>query len=174
MAYPGTHEPTRFGERDSGNALVVEIDAAGAAPRVRPVATGALRWLVVSARLREAGELARLRAEIEALDAPARTLIEVRLEGLLRAGEHEELIRIGELVESRFLFGRIRAQDLLPSPEDDRWLARLPAGAVRQAAERLRALADPTSHAARPEGASPEVAAWALMELYEIAREVRE
>ena len=33
MAYSGTHETTKFGERDSGNALVVELGGRGERPR---------------------------------------------------------------------------------------------------------------------------------------------
>lgn len=172
MAYSGTHEPTRFGERDSGNVLVVDLPSPGGRPELRVTRTGGLSWLSFEARLREVGDLARLRAEIEALPHPSTTLVHVRIGGVLHASERDELMRIGDLVGSRFLFGRVSVENLRPSSEDNAWVQRLPAGAVREAAARLRELADPAYQGTRPEGASPEVAAWALLELYELLDDV--
>jgi hypothetical protein len=50
-------------------------------------------------------------------------------------------------------------------------IAGLPAGALREAATKLRELADPAYAGPRPEGASPEVACGALLELYALASE---
>ena len=41
--YAGTPETDRFKANDSGQALLVELDAAGALPRVTPVVTGRFR-----------------------------------------------------------------------------------------------------------------------------------
>lgn len=168
-AYSGTHEATGFGERDSGNALIVEIARAGAPPVLTPVRTGRLAWTTIEADLREPGDLPRLRASIEALGHTAATLLEVRVGGLLAAADQDELARIEEILASRFLHGRVDASRLRPSPRDESWTAILPAGVVRDAAERLRLLADPAFAGVRPEGASPEVASRALRELYALA-----
>lgn len=171
IAYAGTHETTKFGERDSGNALIVEIAAQTAPPEIAPVRTGGLVWSVMEDELREPGDLARVRARIEALDNPGATLLDLRVGGLLAAQDRDELVRIEELLASRFLFGRIDPARLRPSPSDDGWIAGLPAGALREAAAALRDLADPGFAGPRPEGASPEVACRALLELYALAAE---
>ena len=173
MAYSGTHEPTKFGERDSGNALLVEIPEAGAPPVVTSVRAGGLRWTVIEESLREPGDLTRVREKIEALENPETTLLELRLEGLLSAQERDELPRLQELLTARFLCGRINAALLRPSSQDDSWLAGLPAGVVREAAARLRELTNPGYAAQRPEGASVEVAARALLELYALVTEAQ-
>jgi DNA repair exonuclease SbcCD nuclease subunit len=170
-AYSGTHEATGFGERDSGNALIVEIAETGAAPVITPVRTGRLAWTVVEAELREPGDLPRLRAGIEALGDTAATLLEVRVSGLLAATDRDELLRLEEILASRFLHGRVDASRLRPFPGDASWTAGLPAGVVRDAAERLQELADPAYQGTRPEGAwpegaLPEIASRALLELY--------
>ena len=82
------------------------------------------------------------------------------------------LARIEELAEARFLYHRIDAAGLFPAPEDDRWLAEFPDGPLKEAARRLLRLADPAAVDGRPEGATPEVAARALGELYAMFREV--
>ena len=67
MAYCGTHETTRFGERDSGNALMVEIDGPGAAPRAWPVRTGVLEWAQFQETIHTAEGLAVLADRIARL-----------------------------------------------------------------------------------------------------------
>ncbi len=47
LAYSGTHETTKFGGRDSGNVLIVEILSPGAPPRITPARTGRLDWVAV-------------------------------------------------------------------------------------------------------------------------------
>jgi DNA repair exonuclease SbcCD nuclease subunit len=44
MAYAGTHETTKFGERDSGNAVFVEIAQRGSPPKLTRIKTGRLDW----------------------------------------------------------------------------------------------------------------------------------
>ena len=166
MAYSGTHETTKFGERDSGNVLIIDISAAGAPPTITPVRTGGLTWTTVETELREPGDLSRVKEQIETLSNPDKTLLEVNLFGLLSANERAEIDHIEELLASRFVSGRLDASRLRPSPEDDSWLSGIPPGVVREAAGRLR-------QAAVAGGESSETAARALMELYAIAGEVQ-
>ncbi|MBI3801752.1 MAG: hypothetical protein HY268_32885 [Deltaproteobacteria bacterium] len=173
MAYSGTHEPTKFGERDSGNVLLIEIAETGAPPVVTSVRTGGLHWTVIEESLREPGDLARVRAEIEALENCETTLLELRLGGLLSAQERDELLRLQELLTARFLCGRINTASLRPAPQDDSWLAGLPACVIREAASRLHELSDLSYTGQRPEGASPDVAARAFLELYALVTEAR-
>ncbi len=175
MAYSGTHETTRFGERDSGNILVVEIAGPGAPPTLTRVKTGDLAWLTLEEEIAQAGDLARVRALVEKAENPEATLIEVRLSGLLPGSVGPELDRLKEVLESRFFFHRLDTGGLRPAPEDDTWLEGLPPGVLREAALELRAIAGtgPAAGATGPEqeeGSSPRVAAQALMELYALVR----
>jgi len=171
MTYSGTHEATSFGERDSGNVLLVEIAGPGASPLVTPVRTGGLSWMIIEKDIREPGDLQRVRQDIESQGNPGSTLIEVRLKGLLTAAERDEVARIEEILASRFLFRRVDSSGLRPSPEDASWLASLPLGILQNVAARLQELANPGFSGQRPEGASPEVASRALMELYALMTE---
>ena len=162
MAYSGTHETTKFGERDSGNVLVVDIPAPGAPPTITPVRTGGLTWMSLDKELREHGELKPVREQIELLKSPESTVIEVVLSGQLAANERAELDHIEQILTSRFLWGRLDSAGMRPSPEDESWISALPPGIIRDAALRLR----------DNPGEQPEVAARALMELYAIAGEI--
>jgi DNA repair exonuclease SbcCD nuclease subunit len=165
MAYSGTHETSKFGERDSGNVLIVEIASPGSPPTITPIHTGSLIWKSIDKEVREPGDLRRVREDIEAMKNTSDTLIEVRLVGLLMAEERLEIERIQQILASRFLSGRMDVSCLRPSPDDDNWISALPPGIIRQAASRLRAIADSSEELS-------ETAARALMDLYTIAGEV--
>lgn len=171
MAYSGTHETTKFGERDSGNAILVEIERRGAVPKLTPIRTGGLWWKTVEQRFSESGDAARLRAQIESLPNADKTLLDLRIDGVLDQGDQVELARLEELVRARFLFGRIDTARLAPRPDDHRWLDMLPVGVLRESAQRIKTLSDPAYSVDRPEYASPAVATRALLELYRMVTE---
>lgn len=67
--YSGTPETDRFRNNDSGRALIVDIDAPGAVPRVTPVDTGRYRWRSETATLQVASDVDALCALLGALAA---------------------------------------------------------------------------------------------------------
>ena len=114
--------------------------------------------------MRSLSELEALVEEIEAWERPEKTLLRVVLEGILLPGAEELLQRASEILEARFLFGKLDSGALHPSPEDESWVEALPAGHLRETARRLRDMA-------RLPGREGEVARRALLELYSAARE---
>lgn len=167
MAYSGTHEPTRFSERDPGQVLLVEIERAGGVPRIEPVQTGELRWVQIDATLQESGDVARLRERVEQIERPSGVLLRVKLDGYLRVDEQEALMLLAERVRSEFMMGRIESA-LRPAPTDTAWTRSLPVGPVLDCAQRLARWAEPGCED-RPAGVSADVAARALLELYVLA-----
>ena len=75
--------------------------------------------------------------------------------------------RIEEILQSRFLHGRVDVNALVPAPTDDNWVTSLPRGFLRNAAAKLSELAN--SHADKN---SRVIAARALRELYAMKKEV--
>lgn len=174
--YSGTHETTKFGERDSGNVAIVEIAGRGATPKVTPRRTGTLAWQTLDgneAKISAEGDLTRLRERIEALPETQMSLVRVELAGVLHPSEVGEIARISELLESRFVYGRLDTAQLLPQPQDDAWLDDVPAGVMKAVAARLRDLSRADFHGERPTEATPAVATQALLDLYRILHEVR-
>jgi hypothetical protein len=112
MAYSGTHEATGFTEHASGNVLVVEVPSRGAAPQIQTVRTGSLEWLSYRRKIEQPGEIGKLAAEFDALPAPERTLVDCVLEGTLFGHDHEALGNAMEIIEGRFLFGRVEMDRL--------------------------------------------------------------
>ncbi len=171
MAYSGTHETTKFGERDSGNCLLVEIEKRGAVPKLTPIRTGGLTWLSMEEDLKEPGDLARIRQSIEAQTDAAISLLSLNFRGFVSPTDQTELARIDEIVRARFLYGRVDSSALIPRPEDDQWLAKVPAGVMREVAVRLQELASTANIADRPEYATQEVGNRAMLELYRLVEE---
>jgi predicted phosphodiesterase len=164
MAYSGTHEPTKFGEPDSGNVLLVEIDRPGDEPRIEPLATGQLRWLRLGtdAPVSAPGELAQLASRLRAIADPSRTLLELKLSGVLFQQDHKHLSAIKAC--EGFLLSRVDDSGLKPEPHGDDWMRGLPPGPVRETASRLK------QRSAQP-GREGEIATQALLQLFHYAQE---
>ncbi len=159
-AYSGTHEQTAFGERDSGNVLIVDIEGPGRPPVVTPVRTGGLEWASFDERIASPEDLRALRARVEALGDTDRTLLFVRLSGYLTPAGREEMEHISNIATSRFLWNRIDDSELAPAPGDDLWIEELPPGVLREVARRIR-----------DSGEAREVRMRALVELYALVAE---
>ncbi len=165
LGYPGTHEPTKFGERASGAALEVTLTAPGAPVRVGVVQTGTLRWIDRAETLLTDEDLTRLASELEVLPSPERALLRVKLDGLLSQSGFANLERLEETLRARFLSARVERDGVQPLPSSARaWTEALPAGVAQRVAERL--LAQATSG----EAAQREIALEALSRLVAMAR----
>jgi predicted phosphodiesterase len=164
MAYSGTHEPTGFSERDSGNVLIVEIPCRGEAPQIHTVRTGSLEWLSYRLKIEQPGEIGTLAAKLDRLPAPERTLVECVLSGTLFGCDHEAMGKVCEMIEARFLFGRAQMDRLVPDQDGPAWFEHLPPGYLREAAQDLlgQACGNPPDQAASA----------ALMEFARLWREV--
>lgn len=160
VAYSGTHETTKFGERDSGNALVVEIAERGAPPRFEKIRTGALAWRQERRQCLSAADVEALRREVESIPDPEKTLVHLRLEGALGADALAATERVDEILAARFLHGRVDREALFLAPGDTAWIDALPPGPVQAAARRLAQSGD-----------ADAVAREALVRLYGYARE---
>jgi DNA repair exonuclease SbcCD nuclease subunit len=163
MAYSGTHETTKFGERDSGNAALVEICRRGATPALTPIRTGGLDWQTIEHSVDQPASLESLVEHLTGIAQPGSTLVRVHLGGILFPEDREALKRLEEVLASRFLFGVLDATRLIPAPDGEGWIEALPAGAFRDAAVKLRALASQS-----PDEAQRAVGTQALLQLFDL------
>lgn len=142
LAYPGTPEPTGFGEKDSGHALVVTIDGPGRPARVEVVDTAELTWTARDETIAGDEDVAALRAAIDAIPNPGRTLLRLRIRGVASPAAAEALDAVEEVAAARFLLARVERDEVLPQPRDAAsWTAAVPDGVARTVVERLLALA---------------------------------
>lgn len=161
MAYSGTHETTKFGERDSGNAIIVEIEQRGSPPRVTPIKTGRLDWRTFERTVDQPHSLEALIEELGKLNQPAGALVRVLLAGVLFPEDRHSLVRLEEHLASRFLFGFLDTSRLIPAPDGEGWIESLSSGSFREAAIKLRSQA---AQSANPEERA--VATQALLQLF--------
>jgi len=168
MAYSGTHETTKFGERDSGNAVLVEITGRGAKPKLTPVRSGRLDWRTIELTIDQPQSLEPLVAELGQLAPPDIALLRVMLGGVLFPEDRHALVRIEELLASRFLFGSLDTAALIPAPDGEGWIESLPSGSFREAAAKLRAQAAQSVSAG-----DRAIATQALLQLFELHERAR-
>jgi DNA repair exonuclease SbcCD nuclease subunit len=141
-AYCGTPEPDDFGREASGEALVVELAPPGEAPRITPVPIGRYQWVTDTWTLSAAADLDSPLAALSAGQDLKHLVARIKLAGLLTLGERvavRERLEAGLAHEVRWL--DLSLADLFARPTDND-LAEIDAqGVLREAAERLRALA---------------------------------
>ena len=137
MAYSGTHEPTGFGEHGSGNVLIVEIAGRGAAPQIQTVRTGSLEWLTYRQKIEKPGEIGGLAATLDGLPAPERTLVDCVLDGTFFGCDQDAAAKVKELIDGRFLYGRVDMERLVPDKNSGAWFDHLPPGYLQEAAKDL-------------------------------------
>jgi DNA repair exonuclease SbcCD nuclease subunit len=139
MAYSGTHETTKFGERDSGNVVIVDIPGRGELPRLHRVPTGGLHWHQLAREIGAAVDIERVIRDIDALPDPGKSLLEVRLSGVLHPSQLHHVEALRDKIAARFpLLGRLDDAGLMLAPENDAWAQALPAGMLRDVARLIR------------------------------------
>jgi hypothetical protein len=143
--YSGAPEPTRFKEKRPGNALVVEIDAPGEAPRVEEVVVARTHWQTERFELGDDAAVEQVARFFAALGEPSMTLVNATLAGHVSLAGRARLEEILAQARGALMHLRLEAGELhdRPSDEDLRTLA--VDGFVGRAVEALRVAATPSS-----------------------------
>ena len=116
--YSGTPEPDRFKGNDAGQALLVSVGEAGAAPLVQPVSTAQFRWQQRAHTLSVASDLDAL---IDGLtQAEARDVLDITVTGQVDLADHTRLHQALGAAEARVRCLRcdLSALQLTPTAED--------------------------------------------------------
>ena len=110
IVMPGTPEPDRFGNDDSGHVALVEIDAPGQAPRVEKLPVATLAWHALTFDfLNPEASRAALSATLAELSASAaRTVLRVTLTGTASPASLAEVRDWLTPALASFLIGQIR------------------------------------------------------------------
>jgi DNA repair exonuclease SbcCD nuclease subunit len=140
--YPGTMEPTNFSEQGSGNVLVVEIDGAGAEPRIEACSVNSLTWKALDPVISTVDDIEALDAAIQSLGSPESLLLRVSpdLSGCTdgRALERLETLQ-GELGERAFF---LEWTDPVRQPVIGEGSDQIPDGTLSQVDETLATILD--------------------------------
>lgn len=118
LAYSGTPEPDRFKANDSGQALLVDISAAGAVPQITPVSTAQFRWRSIAAELQVESDADLLMGQLHALQS--NEVIDLTIMGRIGLAMQSQLLdAIGQAEASaRHLQVDLSGLQLVPSDDD--------------------------------------------------------
>ncbi len=160
--YSGTPETDAFDVIDGGQALLVEIEAPSALPKVTPVPTGNYVWRTFSEQINSRADIDFLADKLRAVsDVLDRVLVHLTVEGALSLEDRQYFEQqIGDGVSAALCFMRVDDRRLFPRPTAED-LDRIDRGGfVRTAAEELKRKADDDGDSQR------DIAAEALQRLY--------
>jgi len=116
--YSGTPEPDRFKGNEPGYALLVEVDAPGAEPRVTRIETGQFRWQSWERTVAVASDVDAFIAGLD--DFSARDVLNIRVAGQIDLAGLQRLRTALSHTEAkvRSVLADLSALRLLPTPED--------------------------------------------------------
>ncbi|KUK62201.1 MAG: Metallophosphoesterase [Methanoculleus marisnigri] len=170
--YPGTMEPTSFSEQGSGSVLVVEIDEAGAEPRIEACRVNALTWAELIPPISTTDDVEMLDAAIQSFGSLASLLLKVSpdLGGCTDSKALERLETLQEeLRESAFF---LEWTDPVRQPVVGERPAQIPDGVLCQVDETLATVLDgriPEGPGHQFADRDPEVVLAARMLLHRLA-----
>lgn len=160
--YSGTHETDAFDVEGGGQALLVEIESADAAPIVTPVETGHYRWMTFREQINSCDEIDALVATLRSSgDELNQILVRLLVEGAVSLQDRQHFEeQIVEQVSAAFCYLGVDDTRLFPSPSEEDLDQIDRGGFVRTAANVLKQKAEDMSD---PEH---EIAVLALQRLY--------
>jgi DNA repair exonuclease SbcCD nuclease subunit len=160
--YSGTPETDAFDVLDGGQALLVEIEGPGAAPKVTPFGTGEYTWITLQEKINSRADVDYLGEKLRRSGAKLnQVLMHLQVQGTLSLENRQYFEnQIRDTVSAALCCLRIDDSKLFPQPtaEDLDQIDRR--GFVRTAAEELRRMAEEAGEGER------ELAAEALQRLY--------
>ena len=128
--YPGTPETTKFGEPNSGNAVIVELNQPGATPNIKPIKIGTIKWDSIEKNINTIQNLIDLENEIKQSENPTNTILNLNLKGVSTQETFDYLDTLKDRLEDLFLFFNLNSNKLYLKPSMTEFKAVLPEGAL--------------------------------------------
>ena len=195
--YPGVHEPMRFRGADSpytgwvpyapdanrdvfldegpGEVFLVTIDRPRAKPQIEHLSVGHLKWTSDAYTLLTEKEVGQLISEIATRPTPERSLVRLRLEGVLNAKAMLRLDELKDVLKERYLHHEVDTSRLHLTPEEEEIREVAGRGVLRLVLENLITEAKATTKDETEETCSRKaMAERAIMVLYQIAKEAQQ
>lgn len=139
--YPGTPEPTKFGEDNSGKAIIVEIDTPNSVPQISELDIGVLSWEKQEREIKTISDASNLESELKNTPNPQSKIISLNIKGVTDQETISYLSSFEALYRNQFMHFQILMDELYLKPNLLELKALLPEGAVvNQTFESLMAL----------------------------------
>ena len=147
VAYSGTPEPDRFRANDSGNVLLVTIDAPGAEPIIEPIATKSYLWLDLDRTVFSAADCAAIKESLLEQKHPLNKIVlRLALKGTLNLEERSVLDDEIQKLTADLAYLETDNAELLAKPTSQDLDAIERSGFVRAAVEKLIVLMNDESN----------------------------
>jgi len=130
LAYSGSPELTTPDDRDSGNVLLVEIEAPSTPAVVVSVRAGKISKVTIERSIQSDADLRVLREEVANIASPT-TLLNLVIRGTVSFHKQAEIQQIKGLLQSEFVWSRFSDASLLPGGPPPDLPAYFPAVAAR-------------------------------------------
>jgi DNA repair exonuclease SbcCD nuclease subunit len=138
MSYSADSEAERFQDSGDGIALLVEIEATNAPPRIEPVHVGHLRWRAEQQDV-TGMSLGSLIKEYSQRDNPELTLLRLTLSGVMDPQAYARLEELRGIVQHRYHPGSsLDANGVLIEPDAEQLAETVGAGVLKRVLERLK------------------------------------
>lgn len=128
--YPGTPETTKFGEDNSGQAVIVEIDAPQAIPNIIPLQIGSLSWQRSIKEINTMTDAHNLQLKLNNIKDPKNTIISFKLKGVTDQETINYLYGLENSYQDQFMLLQLVMEELYLKPNLLELKALLPEGAV--------------------------------------------
>lgn len=139
--YPGTPETTKFGEENSGKAVIVEIETPHSAPVIQELDVGTLIWEKHKLEINSMADAKTLHLNIQQTPNPQNRVLSLNLTGVTDQDTINYLENFSNQFQNKFMLINIINDDLFLKPNIFELKALLPEGAVvNQTFEALMAL----------------------------------
>lgn len=181
--YPGTPEVTKSGEQGSGKAVIVEIETHGSEPIIQEIDVGTIIWEEKERQISTVNEIREVERELDKIESPECRAIDLCFKGVVDQEVVDYIDSFEARYSKRFLYFNLR-RDIDLRLNLSKFKEILPEGAIfYKTVEAIQALAKhPTQETKEilkeikeiksARDASPKVVERALLQLYQMLKEV--
>ena len=128
--YPGTPETTKFGEKDSGKAVIATIEKHGAKPLIQEITIGTLCWEEWTRELVTGEDIAYIEKELNTVEKPENSVITLYVKGITEPEVIDCLDSFETRYSNRFLYFKVVQEQLHVRPHVAKLKVIIPEGAV--------------------------------------------
>lgn len=127
--YPGTPETTKFGENESGKAVVVKIDNPNQPPNIEAVQIGRLNWIKKEERIYTPEEFQSFQSNLNNITHPDESILNIVLKGVVNQ-EIQNQLESMKSDASNFMYLNLDMDELYVKPNSLEFKAMLPDGSI--------------------------------------------
>jgi len=128
--YPGTPETTKFGEANSGKAVIIEIEKHGAKPIIQEINVGTIKWDEWKREISTTDDVKHIEMELNKIKEPEHRAINIYFKGVVDQKVADYLSLFETKYSERFLYFNLIKEDLYLKPNLSKLKAMLPEGAI--------------------------------------------